>query len=114
MVASHEALKSSSAAAAPAQGSSSQQGTSAAASSTPPVTTTTHLSRGSTQPVAAILKQCLSPPSPAAVESALTLLRQIGALDSQEALTALGHHLKQMPMDPRCVTILLIGNSQGF
>ena len=53
--------------------------------------------------VRGVLGHCLSPPPSAAVEGALTLLRQIGALDGAEELTALGHHLKQMPMDPRWV-----------
>ena len=51
--------------------------------------------------VARVLSRCLSPPDPAAVSSATLLLRQIGAFDGGEALTALGGHLNRMPMDPR-------------
>ena len=51
--------------------------------------------------VGRVLARCLSPPHPAAVASATQLLRQIGAFDSSEALTALGGHLNRMPMDPR-------------
>ncbi len=51
--------------------------------------------------VARVLSRCLSPPSPAAVAAAVQLLRQIGAFDEGEMLTALGGHLNRMPMDPR-------------
>ncbi|KAF5825923.1 P-loop containing nucleoside triphosphate hydrolase protein, partial [Dunaliella salina] len=61
------------------------------------------------QDVRGVLRHCLSPPPYAAVEGALTLLRQIGALDAMEELTALGHHLTQMPMDPRVGKMLVYG-----
>lgn len=103
MAASHEALKSAAAATGPAAGGHSL---SAHDGGVHPIDN--RLSKGTSHSVAAILKQCLSPPSPAAVDSAVTLLRQIGALDVQEALTALGHHLKQMPMDPRQAVVQLV------
>ncbi len=48
-----------------------------------------------------VLSSCLSPPSSTAVSSAVRLLKQIGAFDDDERLTALGTHLNRMPMDPR-------------
>jgi HrpA-like RNA helicase len=48
-----------------------------------------------------VLGGCLSPPKPNAVTGAMRLLRQIGAFDGGEELTALGGHLNRMPMDPR-------------
>ena len=51
--------------------------------------------------VARVLERCLSPPSAAAIGGATQLLRQIGAFDGNEELTALGGHLNRMPMDPR-------------
>jgi HrpA-like RNA helicase len=51
--------------------------------------------------VRAVLHQCLSPPPAAAVESAVALLRQIGAFSPEEDLTSLGWILQQLPMDPR-------------
>ena len=51
--------------------------------------------------VSSVLSQCLSPPRAEAVQSAVQLLAAIGAFSCAEDLTALGHHLKSMPMDPR-------------
>lgn len=50
--------------------------------------------------VGRVLSRCLSPPAPVAVAGATRLLRQMGAFDSNEELTALGGHLNRMPMDP--------------
>ena len=48
-----------------------------------------------------VLSQMLTPPPTSAVLSAVDSLSNLGSLDSDEALTALGRLLSQIPMDPR-------------
>ncbi|GAX74060.1 hypothetical protein CEUSTIGMA_g1510.t1 [Chlamydomonas eustigma] len=60
-----------------------------------------------------VLGGCLSPPKPNAVAGATQLLRQIGAFDGGEELTALGGHLNRMPMDPRVGKMLVYGAMLG-
>ncbi|XP_076292712.1 ATP-dependent DNA/RNA helicase DHX36 isoform X2 [Lasioglossum baleicum] len=51
--------------------------------------------------VQSFLCHVMDPPSSAAIELSLKLLRQLKALDDQENLTPLGYHLAQLPLDPR-------------
>lgn len=46
-----------------------------------------------------ILGQCVQPPSPAAVASAIDTLKEAQALDANERLTPLGAHLARLPID---------------
>ncbi len=48
-----------------------------------------------------VLSQMLTPPPTPAITSAAQSLSSLGALDEDEALTALGRLLSQIPMDPR-------------
>ncbi len=48
-----------------------------------------------------VLSQMLTPPPPSAIMSSVDSLSSLGALDEEEALTALGRLLSQIPMDPR-------------
>lgn len=48
-----------------------------------------------------VLSQMLTPPPPSAIMSSVDSLSSLGALDADEALTALGRLLSQIPMDPR-------------
>ena len=54
------------------------------------------------------LQECLTPPSPAQVESAVITLRDVGAIDEREMLTPLGKHLMKMPMDVHIGMLSLI------
>lgn len=47
------------------------------------------------------LKECITPPAPAQVHSAIRTLREVGALGSDQGLTPLGSHLIRMPVDCR-------------
>jgi ATP-dependent RNA helicase DHX36 len=50
--------------------------------------------------IANTLAAALTPPEPAAVEAAVSLLRARQLLDENEALTPLGRHLTNLPLDP--------------
>eukprot|EP00808_Paulinella_micropora_P005352 g76163.t1 len=60
-------------------------------------------------PVEAFLAKAPDPPDPAAVRTALTLLRDVGALTEQEQLTSLGAHLARLPAHPQLGKLLLYG-----
>jgi HrpA-like RNA helicase len=60
-------------------------------------------------PLGDTLGRLLTPPEPAAVQSAVSSLRIIGALGEAESLTPLGAHLACMPMDARLGKMLLFG-----
>ena len=62
-----------------------------------------------TIPVAEALQALLTPPAAASVRAALNDLGAIGAFDEGNALTMLGHHLAQMPMDPKLGKALVYG-----
>ncbi|WVZ12136.1 hypothetical protein V8G54_016666 [Vigna mungo] len=51
-------------------------------------------------------KQALEPPKVEAMDSAISLLYEVGALEGDEELTPLGHHLAKLPVD------VLIGKAQ--
>ena len=60
-------------------------------------------------PLATLLSRALDPPVPRAVDAAVALLTDIGALDAKERLTVLGRHLAAMPMSPRLGKLVLYG-----
>ncbi|KAF2466196.1 P-loop containing nucleoside triphosphate hydrolase protein [Lindgomyces ingoldianus] len=64
------------------------------------------------QDVSAFLAGALTPPENTAVEGAIKLLDQIGAIDDNE-LTALGRHLSMIPADLRCSKLLVYGATFG-
>ncbi|MBL9134269.1 MAG: ATP-dependent RNA helicase HrpA [Verrucomicrobiales bacterium] len=49
----------------------------------------------------------LNPPTPAAIQAGYTLLHELGALDDQRQLTALGQDLARLPIDPTLGRMLL-------
>ena len=62
--------------------------------------------------VKAFLANALTPPENLAVEGAIGLLRQMGALDGDQ-LTALGQHLSMIPADLRCGKLVIYGATFG-
>ena len=57
--------------------------------------------------VAEFLSRAVEPPLPIAVEAALKMLTELGALDKNERLTDLGRHLVQLPLHPRIGKMLI-------
>ncbi len=55
----------------------------------------------------------LDPPKSDAIQDGYRTLFEIGALDDQRTLTACGHVLARMPVDPRIGRILLAGRDEG-
>jgi hypothetical protein len=65
-------------------------------------------------PIASVLGDLLSPPSPAAVAAALATLVALRALSqSPESLTPLGRHLARLPVDVRVGKMLVMGAVLG-
>ncbi|KAF2004275.1 DEAD/DEAH box helicase-like protein, partial [Amniculicola lignicola CBS 123094] len=64
------------------------------------------------QDVSAFIAGALTPPDSSAVEGAVQLLGQMGALDGNE-LTALGRHMSMIPADLRCSKLLVYGATFG-
>jgi ATP-dependent RNA helicase DHX57 len=64
------------------------------------------------QDVRGFLASALTPPESTAVEGAINLLGQIGAISDNE-LTALGRHLSMIPADLRCSKLLVFGATFG-
>ena len=62
---------------------------------------------------AAFLALAPEPPVPRAIEHAVTLLQNIGALKEDESLTRLGRHLGEMPVHPRVGKMLLYATLLG-
>lgn len=62
--------------------------------------------------VPAFLASALTPPDSLAVEGALGLLREMGAIEDDE-LTALGTHLSMIPADLRCGKLMVYGATFG-
>ena len=54
------------------------------------------------------LAETITPPESVAVESALDLLRRMGAM-TDESLTALGQHMAMIPADLRCAKLMVLG-----
>ena len=63
--------------------------------------------------IAGFLGKALEPPEGDAVTSAIKTLKQIGALNEKENLTALGQHLATLPVDVRVGKMLLYGAVLG-
>ncbi|CAD5315786.1 unnamed protein product [Arabidopsis thaliana] len=57
--------------------------------------------------------QALEPPSESAINSAILLLHKVGALEGDEELTPLGHHLAKLPVDLLIGKMLLYGGIFG-
>lgn len=62
---------------------------------------------------APVLAEALEPPEADAVVAALESLRGVGALDSEEELTALGRSLGQLPLEPRVGKMLIMACALG-
>lgn len=58
--------------------------------------------------VPGFLRSTLTPPESVAVDTAIDLLRKMGALNG-DTLTALGRHLSMIPADLRCAKLLVFG-----
>ncbi|XP_069677317.1 3'-5' RNA helicase YTHDC2-like isoform X2 [Periplaneta americana] len=58
-------------------------------------------------PIADFLARAIEPPSFVVTRNAVQLLKTIDALDSWEDLTELGHHLLDLPIEPRLGKMLL-------
>ncbi|XP_010414784.1 PREDICTED: DExH-box ATP-dependent RNA helicase DExH4, chloroplastic isoform X2 [Camelina sativa] len=59
------------------------------------------------------LHKALEPPSESAINSAISSLHKVGALDADEELTPLGHHLAKIPVDVLIGKMLLYGGIFG-
>lgn len=59
--------------------------------------------------VKSFLSQAIDPPSLSAMNTAWTTLQEIGAVDSDNKLTALGKHISMLPLDIRLAKILIFG-----
>jgi len=57
--------------------------------------------------ISEFLAKAVEPPVPQAVTAAVKLLKDIGALDSDERLTHLGRHLASLPLPPALGKMLL-------
>jgi ATP-dependent RNA helicase DHX57 len=64
------------------------------------------------QDVPSFLASALTPPESTAVEGAIRLLSQMGAITDNE-LTALGRHMSMIPADLRCSKLLVYGATFG-
>ncbi|KAM6902347.1 3'-5' RNA helicase YTHDC2 [Xenentodon cancila] len=60
-------------------------------------------------PVAEFLSKAPQPPLAHAVQSAIQMLKKIGALDQKEDLTDLGYHLADLPVEPHLGKMVLCG-----
>jgi len=59
------------------------------------------------------LSRALEPPSEGAMTSAISLLHEVGAVEGDEELTPLGHHLAKLPVDVLIGKMLLYGGIFG-
>jgi ATP-dependent helicase HrpA len=55
----------------------------------------------------------LNPPAPAAIRAGYQLLHELGALDETDVMTALGHELARLPVDPTLGRMLLQAREEG-
>lgn len=51
----------------------------------------------------------IDPPAPRLIEDGYLLLHELGAVDGERQLTALGHEMARLPVDPRIARMLLAG-----
>uniref|UniRef100_UPI00358F2A3E ATP-dependent DNA/RNA helicase DHX36 n=1 Tax=Myxine glutinosa TaxID=7769 RepID=UPI00358F2A3E len=63
--------------------------------------------------IASFLDKAMQPPSLKAVKLAVTHLKELNALDSNEELTALGFHLARLPVEPTIGKLILFGAMFG-
>ncbi|GBP89895.1 Putative ATP-dependent RNA helicase DHX57 [Eumeta japonica] len=56
-----------------------------------------------------VLEKTIEPPSKSNIDGALSRLQDVGALDKQFELTALGKHLAELPVDVRIGKLILFG-----
>lgn len=56
------------------------------------------------------LSRALQSPEPLSVQNAIEYLKIIGALDEDEKLTILGHHLSMLPVEPKLGKMLIMGS----
>lgn len=68
------------------------------------------LSLGSIRP---FLSKALEPPKDEAITSAISLLYEVGAIEGDEELTPLGHHLAKLPVDVLIGKMLIYGGIFG-
>ncbi|KAK2966090.1 hypothetical protein RJ640_025586 [Escallonia rubra] len=68
------------------------------------------LSLGKIKP---FLMKALEPPRDEAINSAISLLYEVGAIEGDEELTPLGHHLAKLPVDVLVGKIMLYGGIFG-
>ncbi|KAK3254708.1 hypothetical protein CYMTET_36081, partial [Cymbomonas tetramitiformis] len=59
--------------------------------------------------VAEFLARAIEPPSEAAIRLAVAALQELAAVDSDGELTALGHHLAELPVDARIGKMMVYG-----
>ncbi|KAM7349281.1 putative ATP-dependent RNA helicase DHX57 [Cochliomyia hominivorax] len=59
--------------------------------------------------VVEVLGQTLEPPTEENIIAAVTRLQDVGALDEEQQLTPLGHHLSALPVDVRIGKLMLFG-----
>ncbi|CAI5497941.1 unnamed protein product [Closterium sp. Naga37s-1] len=62
---------------------------------------------------AQFLSKAIEPPKEEAVRSAMKTLREVGAVDEREELTALGTHLAALPVDIRIGKMMIYGAVMG-
>ncbi|CAI5530276.1 unnamed protein product, partial [Closterium sp. Naga37s-1] len=62
---------------------------------------------------AQFLSKAIEPPKEEAVRSAMKTLREVGAVDEREELTALGTHLAALPVDVRIGKMMIYGAVMG-
>ncbi|KAF9024145.1 P-loop containing nucleoside triphosphate hydrolase protein [Hymenopellis radicata] len=55
------------------------------------------------------LKKAIDPPNVAAMDTAWSTLQNLGAIDEQDRLTALGRHISLLPIDLRLAKMLVLG-----
>jgi len=55
----------------------------------------------------------IEPPDPRYVRDGIKRLRELGALDANEALTDLGHRMARLSVDPRIARLLIAGQEYG-
>ncbi|XP_059620655.1 putative ATP-dependent RNA helicase DHX57 [Phlebotomus argentipes] len=59
--------------------------------------------------VEGVIKATIEPPTEEGILSAIKRLQDVGALDAEQNLTALGHHLATLPVDVRIGKLMLFG-----
>ncbi|KAF8808063.1 P-loop containing nucleoside triphosphate hydrolase protein [Phlegmacium glaucopus] len=60
------------------------------------------------QDIKVFLSQAIDPPSIAAMDRALAILEELGAIDNTGTLTALGKHISMLPLDIRLAKMLIL------